>query len=73
MVENYHDAKIMGSLNRYSVQALFKDNLEYFTVDVPANDPAEAEAIVRLRTLRDLLIASVVRIPAVVWPGPVRV
>ena len=54
----------MGSQNRYAVQALFKDNLEYFTVDVPANDPVEAEAIVRHKSMRDLLIASVIRIPA---------
>ena len=60
----------MGSLNRYAVQALFKDNLEYFTIDVPANDPVEAEAIVRHRSLRDLLIASVSRIPAAAQPGP---
>ncbi len=54
----------MDSPNRYLVQALFKDNLEYFTVDVPANDPVEAETIVRLKSLRDLLIAGVIRIPA---------
>ena len=53
----------MDSPNRYVVQALVKDTLEYFTVDVPANDPVEAEAKVRLRSLRDLLIASVIRIP----------
>ncbi len=53
----------MDSSNRYVVQALFRDNLEYFSVDVPANDPIEAEAIVRLQSSREVLIASVVRIP----------
>ena len=53
----------MESTNRYVVHALFEDNLEYFTVNVPANDPVEAEAAVRLQSLRDLLIASVIRIP----------
>jgi hypothetical protein len=53
----------MDSPNRYVVQALFKDNLEYFAVDVPANDPIEAEAIVRHRSPRELLIASVIRAP----------
>ncbi|MBI4290383.1 MAG: hypothetical protein HY661_02745 [Betaproteobacteria bacterium] len=53
----------MDSPNRYVVQALFKDSLEYFAVDVPANDPIEAEAIVRHRSSRELLIASVIRTP----------
>ena len=60
----------MGTLNRYAVQALFKDSLEYFTVDVRANDPVEAEKIVRHKSLRDLLIASVMRIPAAAQTEP---
>ena len=54
----------MHSPNCYAVQALFKDNMQYFSVNVPANDPVEAEAIVRLRSLRELLIAGVIRIPS---------
>ncbi len=54
----------MESANFYNVQALFKDTLEYFSVAVAADDPAEAEAIVRLQAVRELLIASVMRIPA---------
>jgi hypothetical protein len=53
----------MGSRNRYAVQALFKDNLEYFTINVHAEDPVEAETIVRHQSLRELLIASVIRVP----------
>lgn len=53
----------MDSPNRYVIQALFKDNLEYFSIDVPANDPIEAEATLRLQSSRELLIASVIRIP----------
>ncbi len=52
----------MDSTNHYLVQALFKDSLEHFTVNVSANDSAEAEAAARLQALRDLLIASVTRI-----------
>ena len=60
---NYQDATNMDSPNRYVIQALFKDNLEYFSIDVPANDPIEAEATLRLQSSRELLIASVIRIP----------
>ena len=59
----------MGSRNHYTVQALFKDSLECFTVNVPAEDPVEAETIVRHQSLRELLIASVIRIPRTV-PQP---
>jgi len=53
----------MASPNLYNVQALFKDTHELLSVDVPADDPAQAESIVRLRSVRELLIASVIRIP----------
>ena len=62
----------MGSQNRYAVQALFRDSLECFTVDVRANDPVEAESIVRHKSMRDLLIASVIRIPAAAQPASAR-
>lgn len=54
----------MGSANHYTVQGLYKDDLQHFTVEVPANDPVEAESIVRHQAPRELLIASVVRTPA---------
>ena len=54
----------MNSPNCYAVQALFKDNLECFTVNVPAENPFEAETIVRVHSFRELLIASVIRVPA---------
>ncbi len=58
----------MDSTNHYMVQALYTDSLDQFTVNVSANDPVESEAAARLQALRDLLIASVTRIPNAAGP-----
>ena len=58
----------MDSQNLYLVQALFKDDLKYFIANVSANDPVEAETIARRQSLRDLLVASVTRIPISALP-----
>ena len=62
----------MEPLNRYVIQALFKDNFEYFSIDVPPNDPIEAEAIVRFQSSRQLLIASVIRSPRAARAAPAQ-
>lgn len=53
----------MDFRNRYMVQALFKDNLEWLAIVVAAEDPVEAETIVRRQSLRELLICGVIRVP----------
>lgn len=62
-VASHQEATIMDFRNRYTVQALFKDNLEWLTVIVAAEDPVEAETIVRRQSMRELLICGVIRVP----------
>lgn len=62
-VAGHQGVTIMDFRNRYMVQALFKDNLEWLAIVVAAEDPVEAETIVRRQSLRELLICGVIRVP----------